>query len=169
MSLTPLERERIAWTDFRLLSSDIREQVVTLGGDWEIRFKGTVASDLGLFENDYAAAEQDAQARYLSEQQQRGLTHAKDFAELAQSLQPHLRRELEAQMHEGLEASKGSLPRIPLIARDAWTVSSGVSGISADRAYNSLVCTTAVATRQWHGALSVDTTQCSCGCERDER
>jgi hypothetical protein len=98
MALTPLERERIAWTDFRLLSSDIREQVFALASDWDVRFKGTVASDLGLFEKDYAAAEQDAQVRYFDEQRQRGLTQARNFGEMAQSLAPQVRRDVEAHM-----------------------------------------------------------------------
>src|SRR5262245_20918833 len=98
MPLTHLEKEQIAWSDFRTLSSDIREQVFALATDWDVRFRGTLASDPGLFERYYADAEHDAQGRYLIEQRQRGLSQAKGFVELVQSLPAHVGRELEAQM-----------------------------------------------------------------------
>ena len=91
-----VERERIAWADFRAISTDIRGEAISLSQDWDVRFCGHVASDPGVFEADFDRAEQIAQDRFLTSQQKRHASQAQTLAEFKRPLNSQQRREIDA-------------------------------------------------------------------------
>ena len=72
--------------DFRTLAAAIPERLFSLSSDYDIRFKGRIAYEPGIFEGDYGDSERAEQDRYLSLQRLHGTTTAATFADLVASL-----------------------------------------------------------------------------------